>query len=154
MIKTIELPLPFTNLHNLLELYKWYKNYRSQNKTFFALKVGRGTGKFLSIKSILDVIPKQCLCSRIKQARSGSKLAAEKLKLSQKYSPEYVLNGKLPLEQRYRKWLFRFPNLGRFRDVSSYPYCRLIILCQNVSKNCVCNNFILFENELGTFALV
>ena len=84
MIKTIELPLPFTNLHNLLELYKWYKNYRSQNKTFFALKVGRGTGKFLSIKSILDVIPKQCLCSRIKQARSQSKLAAEKLKLSHK----------------------------------------------------------------------
>ena len=37
--------------------------------------------------------------------------------------------------QRYWKWLFRFPNFGRFRDVSRYPYCRVIILCRNVYKN-------------------
>ena len=39
------------------------------------------------------------------------------------------------LDQRYWKRLFRFPNFGRFRDVSGYPYCRLIILCRNVSRN-------------------
>ena len=41
----------------------------------------------------------------------------------------------LTLKQRYWKWLFCFPNFGLFCDVSGYPYCRLIISCQNFSKN-------------------
>ena len=39
--------------------------------------------------------------------------------------------------QRYWKRLFCFPNFGRFRDVFRYPYCRLIILCRNISKTWV-----------------
>ena len=43
--------------------------------------------------------------------------------------------AKMTLMQRYWKRLFLFPNFGRFRDVSGYPYCRLIISFRNVSKN-------------------
>ena len=50
--------------------------------------------------------------------------------------------------QRYWKWLFRFPNFGRFREVSGYSYCWLIISFQNVSK---INNFwaLSFKQHVG-----
>ena len=50
------------------------------------------------------------------------------------HSQQYTKNP-TPSRQRYWKRLFRFPNFGRFLDVSGYPYCRVIISCRNVYKN-------------------
>ena len=50
------------------------------------------------------------------------------------YLPSTCFRQWVSSRQRYWKRLFRFPNFGRFHDVSGYTYCRVIISCRNVSK--------------------